>query len=278
MKKNHGFAVIGVIAGIAIALVLIFLTVQVIQNKNSAVDFSSYTTSVIAEASDDNGNIADHVKGDPNAPVQIVEYTNYGCTHCASMTPIADQLVEEYNGQLAVISRNVLMSAFQNSKAAAAAAEAAGLQGYWQPYSKLLFENQSEWAYANNDERTQLFEKYFTEVSDGKGNLDQFRTDLTSEAIDKKLKFDDGLAREDGVTGTPNFFVDGQFINNTDGGSLTINGQTIEYEATETKSDFTNLLRRIIAVKLGQPDPGSTPSTVADTSVDTSSSDSNPSE
>ena len=270
MKKKNGFSVAGIIAIIVIVAALIFLTVQIINSKNNAADYDTYTSTAIIQADETNGNIADHVKGNPDAPVVIIEYSNYQCNHCAATAPLVDKIIADSNGQLAVISRNLTMSSFQNSKAAAAAAEAAGLQGYWEPYATLLFENQAEWAYASGSERSQLFDKYFTEVSDGKGDLAKFNSDIASEAVEKKIKFDTALAEKDGVQGTPNFFYEGQLLNGSDGGEVVVEGQTLTYN---TDTNFSDFIKRIIAIKTGQPDPGESTSTNTnpEASSDTSS-------
>ena len=99
------------------------------------------------------------------------------------------------NGKLAIVYRSFLLSYHQNGTAAASAAEAAGLQGYWKEYADKLFEEQSEWEYADTSERTELFNKYFKEVTNNKGDLDKFNQDIASEAVSKKISFDMGIGK-----------------------------------------------------------------------------------
>ena len=144
MKKTKGFSVIGAIIGVAIVAILAFASFIIIDGNNKSTNFNSYDFESYIEASKDNGNIADHVKGDASAPVLIFEYADYQCPGCASINPYVNKAVEELDGKLAVIYRSFLLSYHKNATAAASAAEAAGLQGYWKAYADKLFEEQSE--------------------------------------------------------------------------------------------------------------------------------------
>ena len=77
MKKLQGFSVIGLIIGIVIAALLGVATYAIIDGNNKAVNFNNYDFYSVIEPTEDNGNIGDHVKGDPNAPVLIFEYADY---------------------------------------------------------------------------------------------------------------------------------------------------------------------------------------------------------
>ena len=172
MKKARGFSVAGVIAVVAVVALIAVGAFLVIDGNNKATNFNEYDFYSIIEPDASNGNIGDHVKGDPNAPVVIFEYADYQCPGCASINKRVNNLIAELDGKLAVVYRSFLLSYHQNGTAAASAAEAAGLQGYWKPYADKLFEEQSEWEYASASERTEYFDKYFTEVTGGKGDLE----------------------------------------------------------------------------------------------------------
>ena len=159
------------------------------------IDLSSYNLTSVIAASPENGNIGDHVKGDPNAPVTIFEYADFQCSGCAMMAPHIDQLLNEYEGKLKIVYRSYpLPSLHPNAIAAASAAEAAGLQGYWEEYASMLFANQSEWFYSTGTARTTLFMEYFKSLTGGKGDLAKFRSDMSSESVKLKIKFDNAIA------------------------------------------------------------------------------------
>lgn len=250
MKKLKGFSVVGVVIGVLCVALLGFATYKVIDGNNKATDFEEYDFYSVIQPNDDNGNIGDHVKGDAKAPVLIFEYADYQCPGCASINPRVNKAIEELDGKLAVVYRNFLLSYHQNGTAAASAAEAAGLQGYWKPYADKLFAEQSEWETARGSERTEYFDKYFAEVTDGKGDMEKFNADMTSDQVSKKINFDMGIGKRVGIEGTPAFYIDGQLIAWGSEGSVTVNGETITWDSARSGDEFTKLLKEIVEAKL----------------------------
>lgn len=252
MKNFRGFSIAGVIIGVLAVALLGVATYAVIDGNNKATDFSKYDFNSIIEPSADNGEIGDHVKGDKEAPVLVFEYADYQCPGCASINPRVNKAIEEAEGKLAVVYRSYLLAYHQNGTAAASAAEAAGLQGYWKEYANELFANQSDWETLSGSERTAYFEKLFIQVSEGKGDADKFKQDLASEQVKKKIDFDMGIGKRIDIEGTPAFYVDGQLIKWGDAGSVTVNGETISWESARSGDDFTKLLLDIVKAKTAE--------------------------
>ena len=254
MKKFKGFTTGGIIASIIVIALVIIAGFIVTDRSNKATDYNKYDFTKIISADEHNGNIGDHVKGNKDAKVVIVEYADFQCEYCALMNPRVNKLVEELGDKVAVVYRNFLLSYHQNGTAAASAAEAAGLQGYWKEYSDLLFNNQSEWYYSSGSERTALFNKYFEEASNGKGDLDKFNEDIASEAVSKKISFDMGIGQRVDITGTPSFYIDGQKFEfgNANGGSFTVNGTTLSWSQPLSNSEFNEYLKKIVELKLAE--------------------------
>ena len=254
MKKIKGFSVAGLIAIIAVIAGIGIAGYFVIDGNNKATNYNDYDFFSVIEPSKDNGWIGDHVKGDKDAPVIIYEYADFQCPGCAEKNPKVNKLVDELKGKLSIVYRNFILSYHQNGTAAASAAEAAGLQGYWRPYMDKLFTEQAEWQSATSSERTAYFNKYFEEVTSGKGDKEKFNADLASENVSKKINFDMGVAKRVEVESTPAFYVDGQLIDwsNPSGGSLTINGETISWDSGMKDDDFIDLLRKIVKTKTGE--------------------------
>ena len=256
MKYRQGFQAVGIVIGIVVALLLIFATCMVINANNNAVNYDNYDFYSVIEADKYNGQIGDHVKGDKDAPVVVIEYADFQCPGCASINPKVNKAVEELDGKLAIVYRNHLLSYHKNGTAAASAAEAAGLQqdkdgkSYWKAYADKLFANQAEWEYATGSERTALFEKYFTEVTNGEGNLEQFRSDITSDAVSQKISFDMGIGRRIDIPATPAFFVDGQIITWSSEGEVKLsNGEVVSWDGPRGGDKFVELLKEIVEAK-----------------------------
>ncbi len=257
MKKKTGFSVAGVIVGILSIALLGVATFLIVDGNNKATDFESYNFYSVIEGNKDNGYIGDHVKGDADAPVLIFEYADYQCPGCASINSKVNKAIEELDGKLAVIYRSYLLSYHQNGTAAASAAEAAGLQGYWKEYANKLFETQAEWEYSSASERTGYFDKYFDEVTGGKGDLEKFNSDITSENVSKKISFDMGIGKRVDIQGTPAFYIDGQWIDWGEAANITITSnsgkeETITWDEAQGGDKFVELLTKIVNAKLGE--------------------------
>ena len=123
------------------------------------------------------------VIGKPDAPISLVEYSDYQCRRCAYYHLIITQLVEELGDEFRLIFRHYPLRNHVNAKAAAAAAESAGRQGKFWEMHELLFSQQGKWAEKEQTEAFEFFLKYATTM-----NLDvnQFQEDfLSKEIIDK---------------------------------------------------------------------------------------------
>lgn len=231
-----------------VALVLIGYAVISNNEKPSGDDYCR-----ILEASEENGYIADHVKGPADAPVVIFEYADFQCPGCASVNPLVNKAIEELDGKVAVVYRNFLLSYHKNGTAAASAAESAGLQGYWKPFADLLFANQSEWESASPSERTALFKGYFLKASDNKGNVDEFLNNITSENISKKISNDMKMAKAVNLQGTPALYIDGKLIDWSVASRIEVNGRTVKWDSGRLTSDqFVQLFKDIVKAKLGE--------------------------
>lgn len=201
---------------------------------------TNYDANSIIAGNEHNGNISDHVKGNPDAPVLIFEYADYQCPGCATMNPRINKLIDEYDGKIGLVYRNFLLDYHQNGTAAASAAEAAGLQGYWKPYADYLFSNQSTWENASASQREELFTQFFNTITNNQGDTDKFKADMKSSAVRKKIDFDMGIAKKIDVSATP---------------SLYLNGEKIDFSKAGTEDLFLKLMREKINPLLGDDAP-----------------------
>ncbi len=202
---------------------------------NPPLDVSDINTHAAIAASDRSGNIADHITGNAESKVILVEYGDFQCPGCAGASPNIQVLLEEYGDRIAVIFRNFpLTSMHPNAKAAAAAAEAAGKQGkYWEMNSH-LFKSQGEWQNADTKTRTDIFKGYAEALQ---LNVDTFMEDLASSDIAKKISFDQALGKKDGVTATPTFFLNGEKVSEDTADGI------IGGDLTAIKKDLDELLK-----------------------------------
>jgi protein-disulfide isomerase len=194
------------------AIVLIFggfATWAIIQNQSGKVDAGEYDGTKVVDGGEAAGGIADHVRGNREAPVIIVEYADFQCGGCAQSQPRMEELVEEYGDKLGIVFRHFPLNGHQNSIAASSAVEAAGLQGLFFEMADLVFKNQSVWAYSSAESRTGVLAGYFDRLG---GDPVKFLEDMAKKEVRKKIDFDQSLGKAAKVAGTPSFFIDGEEI------------------------------------------------------------------
>ena len=195
------------------ALIIGFLALCIYSyNQNQQYDqwIASLDRSKYIDKEERNGNLGDNYEGNKDAKVLTVEYADYQCPGCATTFPYLSEIVEEYKGKVGLIFRSFILSYHKNGTAAAHAANAAALQGYWQAYATILFKNQSEWEDLETGKRDTKFKSYFEEASKNQGNADQFLSDMNSEAVKKKVKSDMAVAKLVNITETPTIIINGE--------------------------------------------------------------------
>ena len=204
--------------------------------NSQKADYSEYSSGAIIQGTDDNGGIADHVRGKENSNVLVVEYADFQCPSCASLMPKVTALYKEYGDRVAFVYRNYPLDYHQNARAAAAAAEAAGFQGKYWEMMETIYSNKTEWEEASGEERANVFAKLFKQIA-ADGDEDKFREDMGSEDIKKKISFDQGLGKKSGVTATPSFFV---------------NGEQVDFDEITENGDIKSLVEKKIKEALGE--------------------------
>jgi protein-disulfide isomerase len=189
------------------AVTIGIFAVLIIFSNGSAIDVSKVNPNKVQAASAQNGNIGDHIFGKVGSPVTLIEYGDFECPGCGNINPTIIALTEQYKDQLQFVFRNFpLTTIHANAKAAAAAVEAAGLQGkYWDMHAK-IYEAQTSWESLSGDERTDFFVKIATDLG---LNADKLKTDMASSNVDKKISFDQAIGYKVNLDSTPTFFLDG---------------------------------------------------------------------
>lgn len=180
-------------------------------SRSNQINVSNFDETKVIKASAENGNIADHVFGATNGKALLIEYGDYQCPACGSAYPNLKSLSEEYKDKMTFVFRNLpLTSMHPNARAGAAAAEAAGLQGkYWEMHNK-LYELQNEWSNAATDKRLGYFTSYATSI--GVKDIEKFKTDMESTAVNAKINFDMALAKKINASATPTILLNGKKI------------------------------------------------------------------
>ncbi|MBK8988933.1 MAG: thioredoxin domain-containing protein [Chloroflexi bacterium] len=149
--------------------------------------------------------------GDPNAPITIVEYTDYQCPFCtrhfAETLPLLRQNFIDTGKVLYVFKDFPLTNIHPQAVLAAAAARCAGAQEAYMPMHDALFTNQSLWSGQNN--AADLFVGFAADLG---LDSDLFRTCLESGEMETAVFADLNEGMSFGVNGTPAFFINGFLV------------------------------------------------------------------
>lgn len=85
----------------------------------------------------------DPARGAVNAPVTIVEFTDFQCPACAAMHPVLEEVLKSYGDKVRFVVRDFPLVQHLNARKAAEAANAANEQGKFFEYIAILFQHQS---------------------------------------------------------------------------------------------------------------------------------------
>ena len=152
---------------------------------------------------------ADHVRGNPDAPVTLIEYSDFQCPACRSYHPLIERLMTEASTTVRLVYRHFPLPQHQNAELASQASEAAGVQGkFWDMYH-LLFENQDD--FETIPDGTAVFAGYASKLG---LNMEQYARDLASSTLKTHIDAEADEGRTIGIDHTPTFFVNGKVIDN----------------------------------------------------------------
>ena len=145
----------------------------------------------------------DVVKGDKNAPVEIIEFSDFQCPFCARFySDTLPQIQKEYidTGKVKFVYRDFPLSSIHpQATPAAEAAECAKEQGKFWEYHDKLFQNQASLSTAS----------YKQWAADLKLNTQQFNDCVDNRKYKSEVEKDYQDGQSAGVSGTPAFFVNG---------------------------------------------------------------------
>jgi len=150
----------------------------------------------------------DPVKGNPNAPVTIVEFSDFQCPFCSRFfKQTLPQLEENYinTGKVKLVYKDLpLDNLHPNARPAHIASECADEQGKFWEYHDVLFTKQSEWQRLPSADLSSTLTVY---ASDLGLQTTSFESCLQSQDIADEVNKDTLEAASYGATGTPTFFI-----------------------------------------------------------------------
>jgi protein-disulfide isomerase len=147
-------------------------------------------------------------KGKTDAPLTIVMFSDFQCSHCAAAHPVLQKVMAEYADKVRFVVRNYpLESIHADAFRAALAAQAAHAQGKFFEYIELLYKNQSKLD-------VESLKKYAAEIG---LNQKQFDLDLGSEKFAAVVRRDLQDGTKYGVAATPTVYINGIKVRSNSG-------------------------------------------------------------
>ncbi len=143
----------------------------------------------------------DHIFGDVNAPMTIVEYGDFQCGFCLKATGSVEEVRRELGDDLRYVWRHAPLTRFHpNALAAAEASEAAARQGRFFEFERSLFADQEH----------QLPTDIMRRAVDLGLDLQRFEADLSSPEVAARVRDDMLDAEAMDITAVPTFFINGR--------------------------------------------------------------------
>lgn len=145
----------------------------------------------------------DHIRGKIDAPITIVEFSDFQCPFCQRFHPTMQQVLDEYPNDVRWVYKHFpLDSIHPQARPTAEASECASEQGKFWEFADAMFENQSK-----------LGKNFYSETAQNLGlDESQFESCVDSRKYKDRVDNDykEGLSL--GVRGTPTSFANGQTI------------------------------------------------------------------
>ncbi len=142
-------------------------------------------------------------KGPQDAPITIVEFSDFQCPFCKQVVSVLSQVLEQYPGRVKVAFRDFpIPSIHPHAEKAAEAAHCAEEQGKFWEYHDLLFAKQDELSTEN-----------FVDYARSLGlKADAFQACLESRRQKGRVEENHADGMKAGVSGTPAFFINGRLL------------------------------------------------------------------
>lgn len=139
-------------------------------------------------------------KGNPGAPVLLVEFADFQCPACRAARPVVEEALKKHDGQARLVFKNFPLSIHQYGEKLARTARAAQLQGkFWEMYAA-LFDNQER-----------IAPPVIDELAKGLGlDMAKFQKDVESEAVADSVSRDRKQGERLDLQSTPTLYINGR--------------------------------------------------------------------
>jgi protein-disulfide isomerase len=199
VKRSLPFLIIATVGLVALAGGALLYRAK---NKASLASLSSSFA-----AKENVGATPLHIRGEKSASLTLEEFGDFECPPCAHLSSAIRVLEEDYHPRLRVVFREFPLAMHAHARDAAAAAEAAGLQGRFWEMHDLLYEHRDTWSTVS-DVRA-AFDSYAEMIG-----LDRkrFAQDFSGESVRARIALDQSRGNALKVIQTPTIYINGREV------------------------------------------------------------------
>ena len=159
-------------------------------------------------ASVDEVVVTDHVKGNPDAPITIVEYSDFQCPACEVQYKSIKEVWAPIKSSVRFVYRHFpLTNIHPHALTAAYYSEAAAMQGKFWEMHDMLFDNQNRWTGVKDIKP--VFDGYVKQLG---LDTEKFAVDLKSDAVKSKVAADMQSAKKAQASSTPSMYLNGELM------------------------------------------------------------------
>jgi len=141
-------------------------------------------------------------RGPVDAPIVLIEYTDFQCPFCTRVQPTLNELMKRYDGQIRHVFKNLPLPMHKEAQLAGAASLCARDQGKFWEYHDWLFANQRQ---LNRD-------SMIAEAGELGMDTEVFATCIDEGTYLPVVRADMAEAQSFGITGTPGFLINGRVV------------------------------------------------------------------
>ena len=163
------------------------------QSNNQIITSSGYTP---------------EINPNPDAPVQIVKFSDYQCPACKFFVSIEQKIKEDYGDQVSIVTKHFPLSMHPYAHVASRSAEAGRKQGKYKEMHDKIFEGQEVWSKGNAE---RLFIGYAEEIG---LDTEVFTADMNSAEMNQIVMEQRKEGVRMGVNATPTFYINGIKVEN----------------------------------------------------------------
>ncbi len=228
LSQNKLYFIFGLLVGIAVISTLGFIALLSIaynsgrgSEKNLAYSNVNFNTNqninttvatppaaptqAVADASKLSPvTLDDHVLGNYNAPVTMIEFADFQCPFCLQFESTLNKVLADYQGKVRLVYRHFPLAFHAEAEKAAEASECAAEQGkFWEMHDKIFEANQSQ---------TMSVDQW-KKIARSLGlKTTQFNNCLDSGKYANKIASEENEGQAAGVQGTPTIFINGELV------------------------------------------------------------------